>query len=63
MTISARTNRISNLLNNHLKVYCDVVEYGGLSGDALGEIKGKAKGIIQEVKDEIDQIKEEVDNW
>jgi len=63
MNISARTNRIHNLLNNHLKAYCDVVEYGGLSEDALGEIKGKAKGIVQEAKDELDQIKTEVDNW
>jgi len=63
MTISARINRIHNLLNNHLKAYCDVVEYGGLSEDALGEIKEKAKGIIQEGKTELDQIKSEVDNW
>jgi len=63
MTISARTNRIHNLLNNHLKAYCDVVEYGGLSEDALGEIKDKAKGIVQDAKDELDQIKAEVDGW
>ena len=63
MTISARTNRIYNLLNNHLKAYCGVVEYGGLSEDALGEIKDKAKDIVDEAKDELDQIKNEVDNW
>lgn len=63
MIISAKINRIHNLLNNHLKAYCDVVEYGGLSEDALGEIKDKAKGIIQETKDEVDQIKSEVDSW
>lgn len=63
MIISARINRIHNLLNNHLKAYCDVVEYGGLSEDALVEIKDKAKGIIQETKDEVDQIKSEVDSW
>lgn len=63
MLISARSNRIWNLLNNHLKAYCDVVEYGGLSKDTLGEIKDKAKGIIKEAKNEIDQIKSEVDNW
>lgn len=63
MTISARSNRIWNLLNNHLKAYCDVVEYGGLSEDALGEIKDKAKGVIKDAKDEIDLIEDEVDNW
>ena len=63
MNVSARTNRIGNLLNNHLKAYCDVVEYGGLSEDALGEVKDKAKGIVDEAKDELDQIKDEVDNW
>ncbi|GAJ08258.1 unnamed protein product, partial [marine sediment metagenome] len=31
--------------------------------DALGEIKDKAKGIIQETKDELDEIKSEVDSW
>lgn len=63
MNISARTNRIHNLLNNHLKAYCDVVEYGGLSKDALEEVKDKAKDIADQAKDELDQIKDEVDNW
>lgn len=63
MAIETRTNRIHVLLSNHLKAISSVVAMGGLDEDTIKDLKKNAKDIIQDAKNELDRIKDEVDNW
>ena len=62
MTISERCDRVSALLVR-LKRYDAIVRGDSFGNEALGEIKSNAKGIVDEAKDELVEIKAEVDNW
>lgn len=63
MAIETRANKIYELLNNHLKAITSVVLAGSLTDDTIADLKDKAKGIVDDAKDELDLIKDEVDNW
>jgi len=62
MAIPERCSRISALLTK-LKRYDAIVRSDSFTNSALDEMKHNAKDFLKEVKDEVDLIKSEVDNW
>jgi len=62
MTISERCDRVLALLER-IKRYDTVVRGDNFTPSALDELKSNAKGIVDEAKDELVEIKAEVDNW
>ena len=62
MAIPERCSRISALLTN-VKRYDAIVRQNSFTNSALDEMKSNAKDFLKEVKDEVDLIKSEVDNW
>ncbi|GAI07663.1 unnamed protein product [marine sediment metagenome] len=62
MTIETRINRVVTLLNR-VKKYADLVSTDNFEKQTLADMKGNVKDILDEAKDEIGEIKSEVDNW
>ncbi|MBA7695230.1 hypothetical protein ES703_103852 [subsurface metagenome] len=62
MTIPEKCDRVSALLDR-LKRYDAIVRNDNFTDEALNELKSNAKGIVDEAKDELVEIKAEVDNW
>jgi len=62
VAIPERCSRISALLTN-LKRYDAIVRSDSFTNSALDEMKNNAKDLLKEVKDEVDLMKSEVDNW
>ena len=62
MTIPEKCDRVSALLER-LKRYDAIVRGDSFSPEAMDELKNNAKGIVDEAKDELVEIKAEVDNW
>ncbi|GAH48137.1 unnamed protein product [marine sediment metagenome] len=62
MAIPERCDRVSALLDR-LKRYDAIVRGDNFGDEAMSELKSNAKGIVDEAKDELVEIKAEVDNW
>lgn len=62
MVIPERCDRISALLTR-LKRYDAIVSQDSFTKDALDEMKQNCKDLIKKVKDELNEIKSEVNSW
>ncbi|MBA7475780.1 hypothetical protein ES704_02716 [subsurface metagenome] len=62
MAISERCDRISALLTR-LKRYDAIVRNDSFTNSALDEMKQNCRDIIKDAKDELNEIKKEVDSW
>lgn len=62
MAIPEKCDRVSALLER-LKRYDAIVRGDNFSPEAMDDLKSNAKGIVDEAKDELVEIKAEVDNW
>ena len=60
--VQAHIDRIRTLLVQ-VERYNTIVTIDQFSEDALGEMKANVKGFCDEMKDEITEIKNEVDSW
>ncbi len=62
MTVSEKCDRVSALLEK-IKRYDTIVRADTFGNEAMDDLKDNSKGIADEAKDELDEIKSEVDNW
>ncbi|MBA7627775.1 hypothetical protein ES703_35243 [subsurface metagenome] len=62
MAISERCDRISALLTR-LKRYDAIVRNDSFTNSALDEMKQNCRDIIKDAKDELNEIKKEVNSW
>jgi len=62
MTVETRINRIATLLGR-VKKYADLVITDNFENQTLADMKGNVKNILDEAKDELDEIKSDVDHW
>ena len=62
MAIPERCDRISALLTR-LKRYDAIVRNDTFTNSALDEMKGNCRDIIKDAKDELNEIKKEVNSW
>ncbi|GAI98023.1 unnamed protein product [marine sediment metagenome] len=62
MAIPEKCDRVSALLDR-LKKYDTIVKGDNFGPEAMDDLKSNAKGIVDESKEELDQIKSEVDSW
>lgn len=62
MAILERCDRIMALLGR-VKRYDAIVRNDTFTNSALDEMRGNCKDIIKDTKDELNEIKKEVDSW
>lgn len=62
MAISERCDRVLTLLTM-LKRYDAIVKHDSFTNDALAEMKQNCKDLIKNAKNELDEIKSEVNSW
>lgn len=62
MAIPERCNRIMTLLTN-VRRYDAIVRQNSFTHSAIDEMKDNCKDVIKDAKDELDEIKNEVDSW
>lgn len=62
MAIPERCDRISALLSR-LKRYDAIVRQDSFTNSALDEMKKNCKDLIKDAKDELNEIKSEVNSW